>query len=47
MMSHHEIERLLARVASGTTTERDARRLREHLRDLGATASVARDLPTR
>jgi DNA mismatch repair ATPase MutS len=47
MMSHYDVERLLARIASGTTTERDARQLRNLLRDLGATAPVARDLPTR
>lgn len=46
-MSHYEIERLLARVASGNTTERDARKLRELLRALGATDTVARSEPIR
>lgn len=41
MLSRYEIERLLARVASGTTTEKDANTLRRLLRDHIATAAVA------
>lgn len=40
-MSLYEVERLLQRVAAGTTTERDARVLRELLYAHLATAVVA------
>lgn len=40
-MSHYEIEKLLARVASGTTTEKDARLLRRLLLANNATSPVA------
>lgn len=46
-LSHYEIERLLARVASGTTTERDARVLRRLLLAQSATNSVAAETPLR
>jgi hypothetical protein len=46
-LSHYELERLLARVASGTTTERDARVLRQVLRASVATDAVASDKPQR
>ena len=41
MMHYHEIEKLLARVASGTTTEKDARLLRRLLLVHNATGEVA------
>lgn len=46
-MSYYEIERLLARVASGTTTERDARVLRKILLVHSATNPVAAHEPQR
>lgn len=46
-LSHHEIERLLARVASGTTTARDAQRLREIFREISTTDTVAAEKPQR
>ena len=46
-LSHYEIEKLLARVASGTTTERDARVLRKILLVNSATSPVAAQEPQR
>lgn len=46
-LSHYEIERLLKRVETGTTTERDALLLRRILLGDTATAPVAPSTPTR
>jgi hypothetical protein len=46
-LSRYEIERLLARVASGTTTERDANTLRRLLLVHNVTDTVAPDKPPR
>lgn len=47
MPSHYEIERLIQRIASGTTTEKDARFLRRLLAVYSATDPVAHDVPQR
>ena len=46
-MSHYEIERLLKRVETGTTTARDAQKLRAILREIYATDTVAAQKPQR
>lgn len=42
MPSHYEIERLIERIAAGTTTEKDARFLRRLLHACGATTAESR-----
>lgn len=42
-MSHYEIEKLLKRVETGTTTARDAQKLRAILLAQTATAPVAKE----
>lgn len=44
-MTYYALELLLARVAAGTTTERDADALRRFLLDLAATVPVAGGQP--
>ncbi len=46
-MSHYEIEKLLKRVETGTTTARDAQKLREIFREINTTATVAAREPQR
>lgn len=47
ILSRYDLERLLARVASGTTTEKDANTLRRLLLVHNATDTVAPDKPPR
>ena len=46
-MTYYALELLLARIAAGTTTERDADYLRQFLLDLAATDTVATQTPAR
>ena len=46
-MTYYALERLLARVAAGTTTDRDADELRRFLLALSITVPVAAESPAR